>query len=144
MAGEGRKLAKVLSVLLFICSAQAEKTVTCEPFDKVAKGATKFCVVNESAVIDAKEFQISSKIGATGLRIKPNWNISHLPIKIGKVFPRLKTFEASACLITKISEEHFEGLGKLSDINLTSNRIEEVSAAAFKDLAFLKSLDLSE
>lgn len=144
MAVEGRKIAKLLSVLLFISFAHADKVVSCRKLVKTSKSSPKMCSVDESAVIDAEDFELSAKIAATVLSFNPNWNISYLPIKVKKVFPHLQSYTASCCLIKKCSEENFEGLDELHLLNLSKNRIQELAAETFKDLTSLKSLDLSK
>lgn len=135
------KLPSILILLLAHLGA-CTKSLFCDMIVPEPNHIT--CLIEDENVIDAKDVELSSNANATLLKFFYNSKIKFLPIKVSKVFPFLLDYDANGNMVLSISCDNFEGLSHLKDLNLASNRIEEIERETFSDLVSLKQLDLSE
>lgn len=103
------------------------------------------CFITETA-INATDTTLSGPEDETVslLDISRNRKIKFLPIRVGDKFPKLTSYVADRCDITKISLENFENLFHLGTLNLYGNRLTTIESDTFHDLVSLKILKLGE
>lgn len=69
--------------------------------------------------------------------------VTFLPVNIGSVFPKLKTFAVQDSKVIFVKRGNFDNLISLEGLMLDHNQIEAIPAGTFDDLESLIKLDLS-
>lgn len=71
-----------------------------------------------------------------------NTNVAHLPAKLSENFPNLYLLQAPGCRITKILPQQFQGLSKLTLLDVSGNLLTTIDSNVFKLLPMLKLLNI--
>lgn len=105
-----------------------------------------YCVVKETAVIDAPDvrLRIPRNRSITNIVLNENKNVEYLPGRLYLTFPNLRKYFATNCAIVEITETNFVNLRQLHQIELQSNLIETISSEAFDGLIKLEYIFLSK
>lgn len=104
----------------------------------------KICEAN-IAKVDDENFTILSKMDNSieGFHILSKKGVNFLPTNLLCVMPNLISIKICGCSVKLVNENHFKGLSKLQTLNLTDNKLENITSNAFADLSNLERLDLS-
>lgn len=107
------------------------KTVYCEFDDaiKITKPATLSNLLNENV---------------TELLMTNNKGIEYLPQAASVAFPNLYTIEAHGCSVKSVAKLNFNGLTKLTTINLENNQLETIDENSFDDTIDLANIYLND
>jgi Leucine rich repeat len=79
-----------------------------------------------------------------GLDFDHNTRIFYLPENVAETFPNLVGYYIYDCAINEISRQHFKGLHKLRELNISYNFIRKIPSDTFKDLLSIELIWLGE
>jgi Leucine-rich repeat (LRR) protein len=137
----------VIFAVAEICSITSASQISCEKIQDNTwsyVNAVRICTV-QKITIPAEGYEFASlDASVTGLEFKYDSNMSFLPIRVDKAFPRLLAISAQQCSLIKISRENFRNLIKLKVLWLLQNQITTIYRNTFVDLVALEWLDLGE
>lgn len=112
-------------------------------FYYVASGAAHVCLLDRFKIEFTQKYRIKSeqneKVTAIDIR---NYKIRYGPSFVGKNFPNIEVYAATANAIVEVGPENFQGLTKLKALYLSHNYIEEIPAGTFAGLVSLQHLHL--
>lgn len=139
--------ALTLIFLLKIFSVIEAKEVSCENFNDFNWGYTvgtvKTCNMQTVTLINETRVNIAPRDSTVkGLLLDYNKKISYLPNNVAETFPNLKAYHAFACSLKVISKQNFNGLVKLTRLDLSGNQIENIENGTFDGLLNLEYLYL--
>jgi Leucine rich repeat len=135
---------------LSIHFVSSEPQVACEKLNTAdwllydsTKVSRKTCWI-QTKPIETPWFTISSVQDdtITVLSLFTNKNAFYLPNKVSEVFPKLEFYAAANCSIKEIFNKNFDGLIRLTILQLEYNQIERISSSTFEGLKSLKAIYL--
>lgn len=140
----------IIALILFtgVFSINAGESVQCERVELFKRPdlqyvATKICYMHQTAIHSAS-FMITSEKDETidGFDSRGNLQLAYVPANLGEKLPNLILLQASECAIKHLTKESFKGLGKLRNLWLFGNRIEEIDADLFENIPSIEVIIL--
>lgn len=104
----------------------------------------RYCEIKKTAIREPNATISTIEETVRGIQISNNAEAFYLPIEVNTNFPNLELYDSWGCSIGEISRSNFEGLNKLTYLQLANNFIERIESETFVDLHALKHLNLGQ